>query len=141
MGIGKRIQPYDVSESTDVTKTESLKPKIEFELQKPKYNFDDLVLHSSTKEQIERAIAFKKHSDLVFNQWGLGKTHKHSNRVCLNFYGVPGTGKTMAAHAVADYLEKQLLIINYAEIEYKAANVVREQLCIQSSQISSVRKT
>ncbi len=119
MGIGKRIQPYDVSESTDVTKTESLKPKIEFELQKPKYNFDDLVLHSSTKEQIERAIAFKKHSDLVFNQWGLGKTHKHSNRVCLNFYGVPGTGKTMAAHAVADYLEKQLLIINYAEIESK----------------------
>ena len=119
MGIGKRIQPYDVSDTTSAAKTESSKPKIDFELQKPKYHFDDLILPHATKEQIERAIAFKKHSDLVFNQWGLNKTHKHSNRVCLNFYGAPGTGKTMTAHAVANYLEKQLLIINYAEIESK----------------------
>ena len=123
MSIGKRISPFnDVTESPSTTstiKTERMNKSIEFALQKPKYSFDDLILTHSTKEEIERAIAFKKHSDLVFNQWGLGETHKHSNRVCLNFYGESGTGKTMAAHAVANYLQKELLIVNYAEIESK----------------------
>lgn len=53
------------------------------------------------------------------NQWGLNHTHKNSKRMCINFYGPPGTGKTMAAHAVADQLDKKLMIINYAEIESK----------------------
>lgn len=118
MAIGSRLphtSPIEFKNQIDKTK----KNIIEFQLTEAKYTFDDLILPSSTMAQINKAIAFRKHYDLVFNHWGLKNTHKHSHRVCLNFYGSPGTGKTMAAHAVAHYLNKPLLIINYADIESK----------------------
>lgn len=115
MAIGNRIPPQSASESPPQVSTKN----ISFQLTEPKYTFNDLILPHSTIDQINKAIAFRKHNDLVFNQWGLQHTHRNSRRVCLNFYGLPGTGKTMAAHAVAHYLEKPLLIINYADIESK----------------------
>lgn len=115
MAIGNRIPPQSASESPPQVNTRN----ISFQLTEPKYTFNDLILPHSTIDQINKAIAFRKHNDLVFNQWGLQNTHRNSRRVCLNFYGLPGTGKTMAAHAVAHYLEKPLLIINYADIESK----------------------
>jgi SpoVK/Ycf46/Vps4 family AAA+-type ATPase len=90
-----------------------------FVLSTPKYTFSDLILPHGTRDQINKALAFRHHHDLVFQQWGLDETHRHARRVCLNFYGPPGTGKTMAAHAVAHALDKELLIVNYAEIESK----------------------
>lgn len=118
MAIGNRIPPQPTNESQPQS-DKNKKSTINFQLSNPKYTFDDLILPSSTLRQINKAIAFRKHHDLVFKQWGLQNTHRHSRRVCLNFYGAPGTGKTMAAHAVAHYLEKPLLIINYADIESK----------------------
>lgn len=115
MAIGNRIPPQPIPVSTPQINTRN----INFQLTDPKYTFDDLILPHDTIDQINKAIAFRKHNDLVFNQWGLQHTHRNSRRVCLNFYGLPGTGKTMAAHAVAHYLEKPLLIINYADIESK----------------------
>lgn len=118
MALGNRISPVPpVEPQPQVDKTK--KHTIELQLTEAKYTFDDLILPKSTLDQINKAIAFRKHHDLVFNQWGLQNTHKYSHRVCLNFYGAPGTGKTMAAHAVAHYLNKPLLIINYADIESK----------------------
>lgn len=34
-------------------------------------------------------------------------------------YGEPGTGKTMAAHAIANALQKEMICVNYADIESK----------------------
>lgn len=113
MGIGNRISqddPKPLAQAADVGK---------YATQQPQFTFDELILPKPTLDQIVKALAFKKHHDLVFNTWGLSKTHKFSDRVCINFYGPPGTGKTMAAHAVAHYLEKSLLPVSYAEIESK----------------------
>ena len=37
----------------------------------------------------------------------------------INLYGPSGTGKTMAAHAIASHLQRNILIVNYADIESK----------------------
>lgn len=37
----------------------------------------------------------------------------------FQLYGEPGTGETMAAHAVAHYLDKDIIEVNYADIESK----------------------
>ena len=37
----------------------------------------------------------------------------------VNLYGYPGTGKTMAAHAIAKAIGKKMICVNYAEIESK----------------------
>ena len=54
-------------------------------------------------------------NDLIFEQWGLKEIA--FPMVALSFEGPPGTGKTMAAHAVAHYLGKKIITLSYARIE------------------------
>ena len=50
---------------------------------------------------------------------GFSKTHKYSKKFIVNFYGEPGTGKTITAHAIAKEFGKKLLLVDYSEIESK----------------------
>lgn len=85
----------------------------------PKYTFNDLVLSSSVKDNLLDIADYIKNSHVVFDIWGLSKTHKHHRGIGINLYGPPGTGKTMAAHSLADYMQKKILVVNYADIESK----------------------
>lgn len=62
---------------------------------------------------------YAENSEKVFEKWGFKNTHKFSRRIGINLYGAPGTGKTMAAHAIAKNLGRKILIVNYADIESK----------------------
>lgn len=95
------------------------KQEINFETISPLYSFDDMVISDELKESIEDAISLYLYKDKLFHEWNLGKVIKRPANVSINFYGAPGTGKTMAAHAVADKLGMQLIRVNYAEIESK----------------------
>ncbi|MFM5051775.1 ATP-binding protein [Aeromonas sp. R4-1] len=90
-----------------------------FSPQKPKFCFNDLVLSDQTIDEIMDVLSIQQLQNHVFDTWGLIKTHKMQRKIALNFYGEPGTGKTMAAHAVAHYLEKDIIEVNYADIESK----------------------
>jgi len=87
--------------------------------EEPRYSLDDIILTQATKNQILDVATYAENSQLVFEIWGFNKTHKYSKRVGINLYGAPGTGKTMAAHAIAKQLGKKILIVNYADIESK----------------------
>ena len=87
--------------------------------EEPRYSLDDIILTQATKDQILDVATYAENSQLVFDIWGFNKTHKYSKRVGINLYGAPGTGKTMAAHAIAKQLGKKILIVNYADIESK----------------------
>ena len=87
--------------------------------EEPKYSLEDIILPNNVKEQILDIADYARNSKIVFEQWGLEKTHKYSKRIGINLYGAPGTGKTMAAHAIAKYLGRKILIVNYADIESK----------------------
>ena len=62
---------------------------------------------------------YAENSEKVFETWGFKNTHQFSKRIVINLYGAPGTGKTMAAHAIAKNLGRKILIVNYADIESK----------------------
>lgn len=87
--------------------------------EEPRYSLEDIILTQATKDQILDVATYAENSQLVFDIWGFNKTHKYSKRVGINLYGAPGTGKTMAAHAIAKQLGKKILIVNYADIESK----------------------
>lgn len=87
--------------------------------EEPRYSLDEIILTQSTKDQILDVATYAENSQLVFDIWGFSRTHKYSKRVGINLYGAPGTGKTMAAHAIAKQLGKKILIVNYADIESK----------------------
>lgn len=85
---------------------------------KPRYNFDQIILPDSIRQQIKEAVSIINNKELIYNTWGFSEVDSIPKSI-LNFYGSPGTGKTMCAHAIADKLGKKLLALNYSEIESK----------------------
>jgi ATP-dependent 26S proteasome regulatory subunit len=131
MGIGKKIETSNGAtvSAPESSATTSTTVHDKFELHVPRYRLTDLVLSSITLQEIQRVIAARRHHDLVFNQWGLQKTHKQSNKLVVNLYGPPGTGKTMAAHAIAAEFGKKLILVNYADIESKYVGETPKNIC------------
>ncbi len=84
----------------------------------PIYTLDKVILSEDTKGQIDRAISLVEQRDKIFNEWGYSEVDPHTKTI-LCFYGAPGTGKTMCAHAVAARLNKKILLASYASIESK----------------------
>lgn len=84
----------------------------------PKYNFNQMVLNETVKSSLESCMSMIKNMDKIYREWGFEEIDPVQKSV-LNFFGPPGTGKTMAAHAIAAELGKKILAVNYAEIESK----------------------
>lgn len=85
---------------------------------KPRYSFDKVILPEETRKRIMTDLSVIKHTDLIYKTWGFEEVDGIP-RLVLSLYGKPGTGKTMIAHAIANYFNKPLLALNYSEIESK----------------------
>ncbi len=101
----------------------------EFNAVEGKYNISDLILSEDAMSNLEDFISRKHLLNRVFNDWGLSKTHAAYNNQTVNIYGESGTGKSMAAHAIANALNKKLIIINYADIESKYVGETSKNIC------------
>lgn len=84
----------------------------------PRWDFSKVYLPSEVKAQIDQALLLRTHKDLLYNQWKL-LDENESRATILNFYGAPGTGKSMAAEAIAGALKKKIYKVNYAQLESK----------------------
>ncbi len=84
---------------------------------KPRFAWSDLVLAAGTQEALEDALTELRHKTLMYKGWGLRKVVKKTKGLSLLFAGPPGTGKTMAAEALAHELGRPLHIVNYAQME------------------------
>lgn len=123
LGIGNRL-PEGTPVEGGAKEVKKEKPKREnitvtFVPEEPKYELDDIILPQGVREDILDVADYARNSKIVFEQWGLEKTHKYSKRMGINLYGPPGTGKTMAAHAIAKHLGRKILAVSYADIESK----------------------
>ncbi len=83
----------------------------------PRRKLADLVLSEETSKQLRVALAKVKHHKTLYDEWGLAAVHPEGRGLAINLYGPPGTGKTFAAEAIADYLGKPIMRIDYAQIE------------------------
>ena len=122
MGIGKRNITKDNQETLSKdTSPQSGNKKEEtiYSPENPKFSLEEIVLPTVVKEKILDVAEYAQNSQLVFDVWGLQETHRYSKRIGINLYGAPGTGKTMAAHAIAKHLGRKILVVNYADIESK----------------------
>lgn len=84
----------------------------------PAYSFERVILPKEVLEKIEDAIGILECENKVFNEWGLYEIQPHPS-TSLSFYGPSGTGKTMAAEAIAHKLGKKILKVSYADVESK----------------------
>lgn len=104
------------TESKESTEDEDRRPS--YEATHPKYDLDKVILEETTHNQILRSIALINNQSLIFDAWGFREVDPNTKTI-LCFYGAPGTGKTMCAHALAKKLGKNILIASYASIESK----------------------
>lgn len=90
-----------------------------FQADEPKYSFSDIVLNNDTYDAIQDVLTLYGKRELLFDIWGLGTAHKQANCAGINLYGASGTGKSMAAHAIANQLGRKILTVDYSQIESK----------------------
>lgn len=84
----------------------------------PAYSFDRVILPDDVMEKIESAINILRYERKVFREWGLYEIQPNPSS-SLSFFGPSGTGKTMAAEAIAEKLSKKILKVSYADVESK----------------------
>lgn len=89
-----------------------------FSAVKPEYTFERVILPEKVRNSIDDALNIFIYQKKVFDEWGLREIEPHPS-VSLSFYGPSGTGKTMAAEAIANKLGKKILRVSYADIESK----------------------
>lgn len=87
------------------------------EVGKEKVGMDSVILAQDKKDQILAAISQKDLHTKIFTQWGFGEVFEKGVAITLLFFGVPGTGKTLMAQAIADQLKMKLDVIGTADIE------------------------
>ena len=118
----------DTHDNLDESRSEQSNGKIsEFDYEKlsqnyqaiePRYSFEQVVLPESVIDSINNAIGIINVEHKVFDEWGLRSIIPETG-TALNFYGAPGTGKSMTAEAVAKKLGKKIIKATYADIESK----------------------
>lgn len=84
---------------------------------KGKVSFDSVILPKEKKDAITDAIGQVDNHDLIFNKWGFGEVFEKGTAISLLFYGLPGTGKTLMAQAIADKYGYKLQVVSTAEVE------------------------
>ena len=121
MGIWTRKKTRkDEKEGENLKEEKSNKPETPlFFPEEPRYSFDDIILPQSVMDKILDVAEYTKNAQKVFEEWGLKKVYKDNRQIGINLYGAPGTGKTMAAHAIAKHLGRKILVVSYADIESK----------------------
>ena len=110
------INPKPINEKENVSPASK---EISFLLSPPVYTFDDIIISSSTKEEIDNALALVQYESLIYDTWNLRSVIKRKREMSVNLFGPSGAGKTMAAHAIANELDLKILIVDYSEIESK----------------------
>ncbi len=86
----------------------------------PRFTIEkDLVLPAQSLLQIQEAMAKIRFHHTIYSEWGFAKADPMGTGIALNFYGKPGTGKTLAAEGLAGSLAMPFLPVGVAELESK----------------------
>ncbi len=104
-----------VKEKDNLTTPE--KKVLNINIEVPKWTLNELALSSAIKDEIDEIVAFIENRDFLLNEWEFKKFLKSGNGISINFFGQPGTGKTVTAEAIADKLGMDIIKVNYGELE------------------------
>lgn len=115
IGFGDDVRATDADD--EMEEFDYRRRSVWFTAKDPAFSFEMLVVAERTRSELLEAASVIEFSDKLYNEWGLKETTPKS--LAINFYGEPGTGKTMAAHAFASYIGKKIIIASYADIESK----------------------
>jgi SpoVK/Ycf46/Vps4 family AAA+-type ATPase len=83
----------------------------------PKWSLDEITLPQSIIDQIEEMVAYQKNREKLLYEWQFNRFLKVGCGLTANFFGSPGTGKSITAEAIAKKLGMTIIKVNYGELE------------------------
>lgn len=107
------IESSKASESKAKPKSKS---KVSFASVEPHWTLDEIIFSDALKEQLKDIISFCKRKDEIIKDWELNKFMKGKGCIGINLWGIPGTGKSIAAEAIASSLGMNLIQASYSSL-------------------------
>lgn len=93
-----------------------------------KYSWDDLKLEESKKEVLKEICNEMKYKIKVYDEWNLIKKYSYGRSISALFSGAAGTGKTMAAHVIANELQLELFKVDLSQVVDKYIGETEKRL-------------
>lgn len=88
------------------------------EAKNPRFKMEQIELDKKTEKALKETIVLIQKRGIIYDDWGFREIDEIPKTI-INFYGKPGTGKTMSAHIIASELGKKIISANYSDIESK----------------------
>lgn len=82
----------------------------------PEWNLEQIVLPDNLREQLLDIVAFCKNKERIIQDWELYRFMKGKGCIGINLWGIPGTGKSIAAEAIASELGMKLIQASYSTL-------------------------
>jgi AAA+ superfamily predicted ATPase len=83
------------------------------------HKWEDLVIPVDVYHALREMVAYVRHAERVYDEWGFGARHSLAQGVSALFAGPPGTGKTMCASVMARELDMELFRVDLSRVVSK----------------------
>lgn len=101
------IQPRKVSDNE----------RVEWRSVEPNWDIPSLILQEHTQKQLSEISAYINKKDEYVDKWGVRRFMRSESCIGINFYGASGTGKSIAAEAVAKACGRNIIKASYSQIQ------------------------
>jgi SpoVK/Ycf46/Vps4 family AAA+-type ATPase len=85
----------------------------------PRQGWEDITLPGQSLAQLREICAQVRHRRKVYGQWGFGRKQTLGKGLCALFYGLSGTGKTLAVEVIARELNLEAFKVDLSTVVSK----------------------